>query len=155
MNSYKRLVPGYEAPVYVSWAQRNRSALVRIPMYKPGKEKATRVELRNPDPACNPYPAFSVMLAAGLEGMKKKYKLPKAVTNNIYEMTEAQRNKAGIEALPDDLFEAVKITEKSSLVRKALGDKVFEYFIRNKKDEWSEYRRQVTKHELDKYLAVL
>lgn len=155
VNSYKRLVPGYEAPVYVSWAQRNRSALVRVPMYKPGKEKATRVELRNPDPACNPYLAFSVMLAAGLEGIKRKYKIPAQVTNNIYEMTEAERRKAGIESLPDDLFEAIKITEKSALVRKALGDKVFEYFIRNKKDEWNEYRRQVTKYELEKYLAIL
>ncbi len=155
VNSYKRLVPGYEAPVYVSWAQRNRSALVRVPVYKPGKEKATRVELRNPDPACNPYLTFSVMLAAGLEGIKRKYPLPPQVTDNIYEMTEKQRKKAGIESLPDDLFEAIQITEKSALVRKALGDKVFEYFIRNKKDEWDEYRRQVTKYELGKYLAIL
>jgi len=155
VNSYKRLVPGYEAPVYVSWAQKNRSALVRVPVYKPGKEKATRVELRNPDPACNPYLAFSVMLAAGLEGVKKKYRLPKEVAHNIYEMTDAQREKAGIDSLPDDLFEAIKITEKSALVRKALGDKVFEFFIRNKKEEWAEYRRQITKFELDKYLAIL
>ena len=155
VNSYKRLVPGYEAPVYVSWAQRNRSALVRVPVYKPGKEKATRIELRNPDPACNPYLAFSVMLAAGLEGIKGKYQLPPQVTDNIYEMTEKQRKKAGIKSLPDDLFEAIQITEKSALVRKALGDKVFEYFIRNKKDEWDEYRRQVTKYELGKYLAIL
>lgn len=155
VNSYKRLVPGYEAPVYVSWAQKNRSALVRVPTYKPGKEKATRIELRSPDPACNPYLAFSVMLAAGLEGIKKKYPLPKEVMNNIYEMSETERKKAGIESLPDDLFEAAKMTEKSALVRKALGDKVFEYFIRNKKDEWKEYRKQVTKYELDKYLAIL
>jgi len=155
VNSYKRLVPGYEAPVYVSWAQKNRSALVRVPVYKPGKEKATRVELRNPDPACNPYLAFSVMLAAGLKGIKKKYSLPKGVTNNIYEMTDHEREKAGIESLPDDLFEAIKITEKSTLVKEALGSKVFEFFIRNKKDEWSEYRRQITKYELDKYLAIL
>jgi len=155
VNSYKRLVPGYEAPVYVSWAQQNRSALVRVPRYKPGKEKATRVELRNPDPACNPYLAFSVMLAAGLEGIKKKYKLPPQVTGNIYEMTESERKKAGIESLPDDLFEAIKATEHSALVREALGDKVFEYFIRNKKDEWNEYRRQVTEYELGKYLAIL
>ena len=155
VNSYKRLVPGYEAPVYVSWAQRNRSALVRVPVYKPGKEKATRVELRNPDPACNPYLAFSVMLAAGLEGVKRKYKLPTEVTDNIYQMTDKQRNKAGIESLPDDLFEAIKITENSALVRKALGDKLFEYFIRNKKDEWDEYRKQVTKYELSRYLAIL
>lgn len=155
VNSYKRLVPGYEAPVYVSWAQKNRSALVRVPVYKPGKEKATRVELRNPDPACNPYLAFSVMLAAGLEGIKKKYPLPKEVAHNIYEMTDLERKKAGIESLPDDLFEAVKLTEKSALVKKALGDKVFEFFIRNKKDEWAEYRRQITKYELDKYLPIL
>jgi len=155
VNSYKRLVPGYEAPVYVSWAQRNRSALVRVPMYKPGKEKATRIELRNPDPSCNPYLAFSVMLTAGLEGIKKKYPLPPQITDNIYEMPQAEREKRNIESLPDDLFEAIKITEKSSIVRKALGDKVFEYFIRNKKDEWDDYRRQVTKYELDKYLAIL
>jgi len=155
VNSYKRLVPGYEAPVYISWAQRNRSALVRVPMYKPGKEKATRIELRNPDPACNPYLAFSVMLAAGLEGIKKKYPLPPQVSGNIYEMSEEARAKAGIESLPDDLFEAIKITEKSALVKKALGDKVFEYFIRNKKDEWNKYRKEVTKFELDNYLGIL
>ena len=155
VNSYKRLVPGYEAPVYVSWAQRNRSALIRVPRYQPGKEKATRIEMRNPDPACNPYLAFAVMLAAGLEGMKRKYKLPPQVSNNIYNMTEQERKKAGIESLPDDLFEAIKITEKSALVRKALGDKVFEYFIRNKEDEWNEYRKQVTSHELNRYLAIL
>jgi glutamine synthetase len=155
VNSYKRLVPGYEAPVYVSWAQRNRSALVRVPVYKPGKEKATRIELRSPDPACNPYLAFSVMLAAGLEGIIRKYKLPPEVTDNVYEMSEKQRKAAGIESLPDDLYEAVRITEESELVRKALGDKVFEYFIRNKKDEWNEYRTQVTEYELKKYLAIL
>ncbi|NQU94748.1 MAG: glutamine synthetase [Candidatus Omnitrophica bacterium] len=155
VNSYKRLVPGYEAPVYVSWAQRNRSALVRVPMYKPGKENATRVELRNPDPACNPYLAFSVMLAAGLEGIKQKYPLPEQVTGNIYDMSESERKRRKITSLPDDLFEAIKITEKSAIVRKALGDKVFEYFIRNKKDEWNEYRRQITAYELDKYLAIL
>lgn len=155
VNSYKRLVPGYEAPVYVSWAQRNRSALIRVPVYKPGKEKSTRIELRNPDPACNPYLAFSVMLVAGLEGIKKKYKLPPQVTNNIYIMTDEERERAGIEPLPDDLYDAIKITEKSTLVRKALGDEVFKYFIRNKKDEWDEYRKQVTQHELNKYLAIL
>ncbi|MBU2063069.1 MAG: glutamine synthetase family protein [Candidatus Omnitrophica bacterium] len=155
VNSYKRLVPGYEAPVYVSWAQKNRSALVRVPVYKPGKEKATRIELRNPDPACNPYLAFSVMLAAGLEWIKRKLPLPKQVTDNVYQMTDDERKKAGIESLPDDLFEAIKLTENSSLVRKALGDKVFEFFIRNKKDEWNEYRRQITKYELTNYLPIL
>jgi glutamine synthetase len=124
-------------------------------MYKPGKEMATRIEMRNPDPACNPYLAFSVMLAAGLEGIRKRYKLPKQVTNNIYNMTEDERNVHSIESLPDDLYDAIRITENSPLVRKALGDKVFEYFIRNKKDEWNEYKKQVTRHELDRYLAIL
>ncbi|MCX5657108.1 MAG: glutamine synthetase, partial [Candidatus Omnitrophica bacterium] len=155
VNSYKRLVPGYEAPVYICWAQQNRSALIRVPMYKPGKEKATRIEHRSPDPACNPYLVFSVMLAAGLEGIEKKYPLPSEATDNIYKMTKEQRKKAGIGSLPEDLYEAIKVTEKSALVKRALGDKVFEYFIRNKKMEWDEYKAQVTQYELDKYLAIL
>ncbi len=155
INSYKRLIPGYEAPVYVCWAQRNRSALVRVPMYKPGKEQATRIEYRSPDPACNPYLAFSVMLAAGLEGIEKKYPLPDQVTNNIYQMTEEERKKEGIGSLPEDLYEAIKITEESELVRKALGDHVFSWFIRNKKLEWDEYKGQVTPYELGKYLSLL
>jgi glutamine synthetase len=155
VNSYKRLVPGYEAPVYICWAQMNRSALIRVPMYKPGKEKATRIEYRSPDPACNPYLAFSVMLSAGLEGVEKKYSLPPQSTNNIYHMTDEERKKSGINALPEDLYEAVKITEKSELVRKTLGEKVFEYFIRNKKMEWDEYKAQVTQYELEKYLPIL
>jgi len=155
VNSYKRLVPGYEAPVYICWAQMNRSALIRVPMYKPGKEKATRIEYRSPDPACNPYLAFSVMLAAGLEGVHKKYTLPPQATDNIYHMTEEERKKAGINSLPEDLYEAIKLTEKSELVKKALGDKVFGYFIRNKKTEWDEYKAQVTQYELDKYLPIL
>ncbi|MFC1666961.1 type I glutamate--ammonia ligase [Candidatus Omnitrophota bacterium] len=155
VNSYKRLIPGYEAPVYICWAQMNRSALVRVPMYKPGKEKATRVEFRSPDPAANPYLSLSVMLRAGLEGIKKKYKLPKASEDNIYRMTEKERSKANIESLPEDLYEAIKITEKSKLVKEALGDIVFEYFIRNKKMEWNEYKAQVSKYEIDKYLPIL
>ena len=155
INSYKRLIPGYEAPVYICWAQMNRSALVRVPMYKPGKEKATRVELRSPDPAANPYLAFSVMLAAGLEGMKKKYRLPKPAEDNIYRKTEVERNNSGIESLPEDLYEAIKLTENSKLVKEALGDKLFEYFIRNKYMEWNEYKAQVSKYEIDKYLPIL
>ncbi|MBU1933389.1 MAG: glutamine synthetase family protein [Candidatus Omnitrophica bacterium] len=155
VNSYKRLIPGYEAPVYICWAQMNRSALVRVPMYKPGKENATRIEFRSPDPAANPYLAFSVMLAAGLEGMKKKYKLPRPAEDNIYRMTEEERAKAGIRSLPEDLYEAIKLTEKSELVKEALGDTVFEYFIRNKKMEWDEYRSQISRYELDKYLPIL
>ncbi|MBU4312328.1 MAG: glutamine synthetase family protein [Candidatus Omnitrophica bacterium] len=155
VNSYKRLIPGYEAPVYICWAQMNRSALVRVPMYKPGKEKATRVEFRSPDPAANPYLAFSVMLRAGLEGIKKKYKLPRAAEDNIYRMTEKEREKSDIQSLPEDLYEAIKLTEKSKLVKEALGDKLFEYFIRNKYMEWDEYKAQVSKYEIDKYLPIL
>jgi len=155
VNSYKRLVPGYEAPVYICWAQMNRSALIRVPMYKPGKEKATRIEYRSPDPACNPYLAFSVMLAAGLEGVEKNYSLAEPANDNIYEMTEEEKKKANINSLPEDLWEAIKLTENSALVKKALGEKVFNYFIRNKKMEWDEYKAQVTGYELAKYLPIL
>lgn len=155
VNSYKRLVPGYEAPVYISWAQKNRSDLIRIPVYKPGKEYATRVEYRSPDPACNPYFAFSVMLAAGLEGMEKKYPLRDPVETNVYEMPEKVRKKYRIESLPGDLYEAIQITERSELVRRALGEHVFHKFIENKKIEWERYRARVTDYELDQYFAVL
>jgi glutamine synthetase len=155
VNSYKRLVPGYEAPVYISWAQRNRSDLIRIPLYKPGKEIATRVEYRSPDPACNPYFAFSVMLAAGLEGIEKKYPLKDPVERNVYEMTEKERKKYKIESLPGNLYEAIKITEKSNLVRGALGDHVFYQFIENKKIEWERYRARVTDYELEQYFSIL
>ncbi len=155
VNSYKRLVSGYEAPVYVCWAQRNRSALVRVPMYKPGKEEATRIELRSPDPACNPYLAFSVMLAAGLEGIEKKYELPGPVSDNIYEMTDEEREKVGVDALPEDLHSAIELTEQSNLVEEALGKQVFDWFIRNKKMEWEEYRTRVTPYELERYLPLL
>jgi glutamine synthetase len=155
VNSYKRLVPGYEAPVYITWAQRNRSDLIRVPMYKPGKEKATRIELRSPDPACNPYLAFAVMLAAGLEGIEKGYELPEPVERNVYEMKLEEREALGIKVLPEDLWEAIRVTEKSELVRRALGDHVFNNFITNKKIEWEKYRAQVTGYELDEYLSVL
>jgi len=155
VNSYKRLVPGYEAPVYICWAQMNRSALIRVPMYKPGKEKSTRIEYRAPDPACNPYLAFSVMLAAGLEGIEKGYTLSESANDNIYHMTEEQRERAKIKSLPEDLLEAIKVTEKSELVRKALGEDLFQFFIRNKKLEWDEYKAQVTQYEVNKYLPIL
>jgi len=155
VNSYKRLIPGYEAPVYICWAQMNRSALIRVPMYKPGKEKSTRVEFRSPDPACNPYLAFSVMLAAGMEGIKNKYKLPEPANDNIYHMSQKQRENLGIKSLPEDLLEAIKLTEKSKLVKECLGEKLFEHFIRNKKMEWDEYKAQVTHYEIDKYLPIL
>ena len=155
VNSYKRLVPGYEAPVYISWARRNRSALVRVPMYKPGKENSTRMEFRCPDPACNPYLAFSVMLAAGLEGIKNKYEMPDPVEENIFEMDEKRREKFGIDTLPNNLWEAVQYMEKSELVRKTLGDHIFNKFIENKKIEWDRYRTHVSSYELDTYLSIL
>ena len=155
VNSYKRLVPGYEAPVYVSWARRNRSALVRVPMYKPGKAKATRAEFRCPDPACNPYLAFAVMLAAGLKGIEEGYELPDPIEEDIFDMTEAERQSRGITSLPGSLAEAIAETEKSELVREALGDHIFEKFIANKKIEWDEYRMHVSRFELQKYLPVL
>jgi glutamine synthetase len=124
-------------------------------MYKPGKEKSTRIEYRAPDPACNPYLAFSVMLAAGLEGIEKKYALTEPANDNIYAMTEDQRQRQGIKSLPEDLLEAIKITEKSELVKKTLGEELFNFFIRNKKLEWDEYKAQVTQYEIDKYLPIL
>ncbi len=155
VNSYKRLVPGYEAPVYVSWARRNRSALVRVPMYKPGKAKATRAEFRCPDPACNPYLAFAVMLAAGLDGIEKERELPDPVEEDIFAMSAADRDRRGIASLPGSLAEAVEETERSELVRQALGDHIFEKFIANKKIEWDRYRTHVSRYELEKYLPVL
>ncbi len=155
VNSYKRLVPGYEAPVYISWARRNRSALVRVPMYKPGKEKATRMEYRSPDPACNPYLTFAVMLAAGLKGIEKGYELPPPVEEDIFEMSEAARKKHGIDSLPGNLLEAIQLTEKSELVKETLGDHIFQKFIENKKIEWDQYRTHVSQFELEKYLPIL
>jgi glutamine synthetase len=155
VNSYKRLIPGYEAPVYLSWARRNRADLIRVPEYKPGKENATRVEFRSPDPACNPYLTFSVMLAAGLEGIEKEYEVPDPVEENVYEMTEEERQRRNIGTLPGSLLEAIKLTEESEVVRKALGDHVFDAFIKNKKIEWDMYRAQVTDYELKRYLPIL
>jgi glutamine synthetase len=155
INSYKRLVPGYEAPVYICWSRRNRSAMVRVPLYKPGKENATRVELRNPDPACNPYLAFAAMLAAGLDGIEKGMKLPAEASNNIYEMTEAERAEAGIGSLPEDLHNAIQEFEGSSFVREALGDHVCDFLVRNKQKEWDEYKMLVTPYELSRYLSIL
>ncbi len=155
VNSYKRLVPGYEAPVYVSWGRRNRSDLIRVPMYKPGKENATRVEFRSPDPACNPYLAFAVMLAAGLKGIEEKYPLPEPVEENVYEMTQAEREQRGIGSLPGSLDEALHLTEQSDVVKEALGDHVFTQFIKNKRVEWDRYRSTVTDYEVETYLPVL
>jgi glutamine synthetase len=155
VNSYKRLVPGYEAPVYVSWARRNRSAMVRVPMYKPGKENATRMEYRSPDPACNPYLAFAVMLAAGMRGIEKAYPLPDPVEEDIFEMDEKARAKAGITSLPGSLYEATQVLQESKLVRDTLGGHIFEKFIENKKVEWDRFRVHVSQYEIDRYLPML
>ncbi len=155
VNSYKRLIPGYEAPVYVSWARRNRSALIRVPMYKPGNELATRVELRCPDPACNPYLAFAVMLATGLEGIDKGYSLPDPVELNVYKMTAEQLKANGIESLPESIGEAITETENSAVVKRALGDHVFHHLIELKKKEWDDYRTHLSQYEIDRYLSVL
>ncbi len=154
-NSYKRLVPGYEAPVYVAWSRRNRSALVRVPLYHPGQEKATRCEFRACDPACNPYLTFAAMLQAGLEGIEKKYKAPKPMEQNLYHLTDSERKAKGIETLPDSLGHAISLAENSELVKKILGEHIFPRFITLKKKEWDDYRIQVSQYELNKYLSVL
>ena len=155
VNSYKRLVPGYEAPVYISWARRNRSAMVRVPMYKPGKEEATRIEFRSPDPACNPYLAFAVMIAAGLKGIEENYVLPDPIEKDIYEMDEDARRRAGIVSLPGNLFEALQEVETSELVKETLGDHIFNKFLENKRIEWDRYMTHVSQYEIEKYLPVL
>jgi glutamine synthetase len=155
VNSYKRLVPGFEAPVYIAWGQRNRSALVRVPMYKPGHEKATRIELRCPDPACNPYLAFGVMLAAGLKGIDAGATLRPPVEEDIYEMSAHERQELGIESLPGSLIEALELTAKSKVVRDALGEHVFTKFLENKRIEWDNYRVQITDYEMETYYPIL
>ena len=155
VNSYKRLVPGYEAPVYVSWARRNRSAMVRVPMYKPGKEAATRIEFRSPDPSCNPYLAFAVMLGAGFEGIEKGYELPDPIEEDIFEMNPAERKAHGITDLPGNLYAAILEAEKSDLVKKVLGDHIFNKFIENKKIEWDKYRTHISQFEIENYLPKL
>jgi glutamine synthetase len=155
VNSYKRLVLGYEAPVYCAWSQRNRSALVRVPVYHPGKEKATRAELRCPDPSCNPYLTFAAMLHAGLDGIEKGYELPEPMERNLYDLTHDERQKAGIEQLPETLGEAIEEMATSEVAKKALGEHIFPRYVELKREEWEEYRVQVTRWELERYLPVL
>src|ERR1700760_1276696 len=155
VNSYKRLPPGFEAPVYVAWSQRNRSALVRIPLYKPGSEQATRAELRCPDPACNPYLTFAALLHAGLEGIEQGYELPDPMETNLYHLTAEQRRERGIVSLPETLGEAIDELSQSQLMRKALGPHIFDRYVELKRKEWDEYRVQLTDWEMKKYLAVL
>ena len=155
VNSYKRLVPGYEAPAYLAWGQKNRSALIRVPMYKPGNEKATRIEVRFPDPAANPYLAFAVLLAAGMAGVNGKYDLRPPLEEDVFHMTLEQRKKFNVEELPGSLDEAVKLTEKSSLVKECLGEHVYSKFIENKRIEWDQFRIQVTQYEVKRYMPMI
>ena len=155
VNSYKRLVPGYEAPVYAAWSRRNRSALIRIPLYKPGNEQATRAEIRCPDPACNPYLTFAALLHAGLEGIERGYELPPPMEQNLYELTPEQRKERGIVALPETLGEAIDELAASPLAEKALGPHIFGQYVKLKRKEWDDYRVQLTPWELEKYLPAL
>jgi glutamine synthetase len=155
VNSYKRLVPGYEAPVYIAWSRRNRSALVRVPLYHPGKEKATRAELRCPDPAANIYLCFAALLHAGLEGIEKGYELPEPMERNLYHLSHEEREKLGIQSLPADLGEAIFEAENSELLYKALGEHVFSRLLELKRAEFEDYRVQVTPYEIQKYLPIL
>lgn len=155
VNSYKRLVPGYEAPVYICWARRNRSALIRVPLYKPGKEKATRIELRSPDPACNPYLAFACMLNAGLTGVEKNYKLPEPIEKDVYHLDPEERKALGIDNLPGSLIEAIEYAEKSEILRETLGDHIYTNLIESKKKEWDDYRIRIFPYELERYLPIL
>lgn len=162
-NSYKRLTTGAgkdagaggEAPAYVCWGHNNRSAMVRVPMYKPGKGNSTRIEVRSLDSACNPYLAFAVLLGAGLEGIERGYELPPGAEDDVWSLTDAERRALGMRALPSSLGEAIQVMERSELVAETLGEHVFDFFLRNKRQEWQEYRGQVTPYELEKYLPVL
>jgi glutamine synthetase len=155
VNSYKRLVPGYEAPVYICWARRNRSTLIRVPMYRPGKEKSTRIEFRSPDPACNPYLAFACMVRAGVEGIEKNYPLPEPLEIDVYHLTEEDRKKLNLDVLPGSLIEAIEIAERSELLKETLGEHIFTNLITAKKIEWDEYRKRVHEYEIKTYLPIL
>ena len=155
VNSYKRLVPGYEAPVYVAWSRRNRSALVRVPLYHPGSPEATRMELRCPDPACNPYLTFAALLQAGLEGIEKGYELPEPMEKNLYHLSPEERRRLGIEQLPETLGDAIELTADSELALRTLGEHTFNRYVEIKRREWEEYRIQVTRWELERYLPIL
>jgi glutamine synthetase len=154
VNSYKRLIPGFEAPVYVSWARNNRSALVRVPVAK-NKIQSTRIEYRAPDPACNPYLAFSVILAAGLKGVEEGYELPREAAANIFELTDEERAAERLRPLPQSLSEALTEMEQSELVAGSLGEHIFEWYLRNKRSEWNSYNLRVTPFEIDQYLRTL
>jgi glutamine synthetase len=155
VNSYKRLVEGFEAPIHTAWARNNGSVVVNVPHPRRSSTESTRVEFRAPDPACNPYLAFSVVLAAGLKGIDEGYELPAPTTENLYALSEDDRRAVGLGTLPASLSEALDVMSGSTLVQETLGEHVFEWFIRNKREEWHAYRRQVTPFELDRYLRAL
>ena len=155
VNSYKRLIEGFEAPVFVVWGKANRSALVRVPQAKPNKEQSTRIEYRAPDPACNPYLYFAVLLAAGLDGIERELDIPQEAEDNIHRLAIEERRALGIEALPDTLEDALHLMERSELVAEALGEHLFEWFLRNKREEWEEYKAYVTPFEINRYLPML
>jgi glutamine synthetase len=155
VNSYKRLVVGYEAPVYVAWARNNRSAVVNVPRSKRNRPESSRIEYRAPDPACNPYLAFACVLAAGLAGIEESYELPAATNANLYQLSREELQREGIEALPGSLSDALARMESSELVADVLGEHVFEWFLRNKRAEWASYKTHVSQFELDRYLPVL
>ena len=155
VNSYKRLLGGGEAPSYICWGHNNRSAMVRVPMYKPNKGQSTRVELRTLDAACNPYLAYAVILAAGMKGIEEDYQLPREAEDDVWSLTERERKSLGIEPLPRSLHDAIAIAESSELLAETLGEHVYDYFLRNKRAEWEEYRGQVSAFERDQMLPVL
>ena len=155
INSYKRLVPGFEAPVHISWARNNRSGLIRVPITKNSNPLATRIEFRSPDPACNPYLAFSLILAAGMRGIEEGYELPEEAAANLFQISDKDLEKMGIEQLPQSLSDALRVMEGSELVREALGEHIFEWFLRNKHREWMAYKTTVTQFERDRYLRAL
>ncbi len=154
VNSYKRLVPGYEAPVYISWARVNRSALIRVPKNRPGKTAAARIELRCPDPSCNPYLAFAVMVRAGLDGIENDIEVPDPVEENLYHFDESERLRRNIKTLPGSLYEALQEMQKDDLVRETLGDHITDRLLEAKTEEWNEFRMRVTQWELDRYLDM-
>ena len=154
VNSYKRLVPGYEAPVYISWARINRSALIRIPQASRGRPEATRLELRCPDPSCNPYLAFAAMLAAGLDGIQRNLELSRPVEENLYHFDDTMIRKQGVRTLPGSLEEALEEFSNDEVIQSALGPHVCEWFMEAKRAEWNEYRMRVTPWELERYLMT-
>ena len=155
VNSYKRLIPGFEAPVYVTWANRNRNALGRVPLYKPDKANAARFEYRSPDPACNPYLVFAVLLGAGLRGIEDELELEAPLTEDLSAMTEEEARAAGYRMLPGDLHEAIELFEKSELMREVLGEEMHRFIVENKREEWRSYRSQVTQWEIERFFPIL